>query len=306
MVYAQDNYPTKPVKIVVPYSAGGGFDIYARAFAADLAKALNQAVIVDNRPGANEAIAANYVKGQAADGYALYLATESGLVNNPILYSKLAYDPNKDFVPVTRLFDGQAVYLVRNGIGVNSIKDFVEYAKRMNGKASYGSSGAGGTTHLALAWLGESSKVELIHAPYKGLGPALQDLLAGHIDLMLAPLALIEPHLSGGRLKPIAVTGRSRLPHLPDVPTVYETGDGTLDVTFYLGLVAPVGTPPGVVSKVAAAARSVACSQAFTDVNAKPYGYISVCDTPAEFKAFLKEDEVVRRDRIRAMNIRLD
>lgn len=233
-------------------------------------------------------------------------ATESGLVNNPILYSKLAYDPNKDFVPVTRLFDGQAVYVVRSGIGVNSIKDFVEYAKQMNGKASYGSSGTGGTTHLALAWLGESSKVQLIHVPYRGLGPALQDLISGRIDMMLAPLPLIEPHLSAGRIKPIAVTGRSRLPQLPDVPTVYETGDGALDITFYLGLVAPLETPPGIVSKLATTARSVACSQAFADLHAKPYGYISVCDTPAEFKTFLKKDEVVRRDRIRVMNIRLD
>lgn len=303
---AQDKFPSKPLKIVVPYSAGGGFDMYGRALAAALGKVFGQTVIVDNRPGANEAIGATYVKGQAPDGYTLLLASESGLINNPILVSNLSYDTGRDFAPVTRLIEGQTVYVVRKDIGVNSIKDFLEYAKRMDGKASYGSSGQGGTGHLAMAWLGASSKVQLIHAPYKGLGPALQDLLAGQIDIMVAPLPLVESHLAAGRLKAIAVTGQKRLPRLPDVPTVYETGDGRLDLSFYLGLVAPVGTPPDVVAKIASAVRETACSPSFMDANSTPYGYVSICDAPEAFKAFLREDESVRRDRIKAANVKLD
>lgn len=299
-------FPNRPVKLVVPYAAGGGFDIFARAMAPGLSELWKQPVLVENRPGGNEILAAEMVKQAAPDGYTLYIASEAGLVNNPMLFSKLSYLPSRDFAPVTRMIDGQLVYVARNGIGVNSMKDYIAYGKRSGGKANYGSSGTGGTGHIAMAWVGLSSKAEFTHVPYKGSAPIIQDMIAGIIDATIAPLGLVDPFIKSGQIRAIGVTGQQRIKLLPDVPTVFETGDGTLDMTFFLGVVAPAGTPKPVLDKLSADIRKVVCSAAFRERNSDPFGYVSICDTPEQFGAFLAKDAEKRRERITAANIKLD
>lgn len=298
-------FPSKPVRLVVPYAAGGGFDIFTRAMAPGLSELWKQPVIVDNRPGGNEVIAATQVKQAAPDGYTLYIASEAGLVNNPLLYSKLTYDPVKDFVPVTRMIDGQLVYVVRSGVPAKSLKEFVAYAKQ-SGKATYGSAGTGGTSHLALAWVGINSGVELTHVPYKGSAPIVQDMIAGQVDSTIAPLGLVDPFIKAGQIRAIAVTGNQRIKLLPDVPTVYETGEGALDMTFFLSVVAPAGTPEPIVKKLADDIRKVVCSQPFRERYSDPFGYVSVCDSPEDFKAFLAKDVERRGERIKAADVKLD
>ena len=299
-----DGFPNRPVKIVVPYAAGGGFDIYTRALAPGLAELWKQSVIVENRPGGNEILAAESVKQSAPDGYTLMLVSDAGMVNNPILVPKLSYSVQRDFALVTRLFDGKSVLVVRSSLPVNSLKEYIAYAKSSGGKANYGSSGIGSSGHITLAWMANHANVPLTHVPYKGSAPIIQDMITGVVDATLAPLGLVDAFIRSGQIRPIAVTGDKRIKSLPNVPSVHETGDGLYDYRFFVGLAAPAQTPTAIVEKLAADIRTVACSQAFRERNTEPFGYDAVCDTPGEFSAFLGPYTEQRRQRVEAAKLK--
>lgn len=303
--FAQD-FPTRPVRMVVGYAPGGAVDVMARALAQKLGEAWKQTVIVDNRPGASEFIAAEHVAKSAPDGYTLYVATEIGLEVNPLLYSKLPYDPKRDFAPVTRVLDGPMLFVVNPSIPVNNMKEFIAHAKAQQGKLNYGSSGIGGQVHLAMAYLAKSTGVELVHIPYKGSAPAVQDMLGGVVHSTVAPISLLGPHVLAGKLRPIGVAGDKRVKMLPDVPTLREQGYAELDASWALSVVAPAATPLALRNKIAADLRRVIKEPKFEEEQFDRFGYAAVADTPEQFAAYLVKNVATQTARVQAANVKLD
>ena len=245
-------YPTKTVRIVVPYTPGGPADLLARGLAQKLSDAWGQPVIVDNRPGANEIIAAELVAKAPPDGYTFLLASDAVFSLNTYLYSKLPYDAVKNFTPVSKLVLANLMLVTRPDFPGKTVQDLVEHAKKSPGKLTYGSVGAGEVNHLAMSWLTTVKSLQMEHIPYKGLVQALQDIAAGRVDTMYTVIGGARPLIASGQIRGIAVSGMSRSPVLPDVPTFAEAGEPSLDASFYFGLAAPVelqrrrskGSPP--------------------------------------------------------------
>ncbi len=303
--FAQD-YPTGPVRFVVGYAPGGSVDIMARALAQKLTELWKQPVIVDNRPGASEFIAAEYVAKAAPDGYTLFVATEIGLEVNPLLYSKMPYDPKRDFAPVTRVLDGPMMFAVHPSLPVKNMKEFIAFAKSQPSKVNYGSSGMGGQIHLAMAYLAKATGVELVHVPYKGAAPAVQDMLGGVVHSTAAPVSLLGPHIQAGKIRPIGVAGEKRIKFLPDVPTLREQGYADLDASWALAIVAPAATPLALRNKIAADIRRVIKEPKFEDEQFDKYGYVAVADTPEQFADYLVKNVVKQAARVQAANVKMD
>jgi tripartite-type tricarboxylate transporter receptor subunit TctC len=249
-------WPAKPVSLVVPYPPGGSADILARAVGQKLGERLGQVVVVENKAGAGTAIGAKAVAGSAADGYTLLLGTVSSQAINPAM-TKVGYDALKDFVAVSPVAAIPFVLVAHPGVAANNIRDVIAMAKASPGKVAYASAGPGTSNHLAGELLASSAKVNLLHVPYKGSAPALNDVLAGHVPLMFDLLATSLPMLQAGKLKALAVTSRERSPLLPNVPTARESGLPDYEVTAWFGVFAPVGTPPPVVAKLHAEITAV-------------------------------------------------
>ena len=303
---AQD-WPAKPVTIVVPYSPGGAVDILARALAERLTGRWRQPVVVDNRAGAAEAIAAVSVARAKPDGLTLFLATEVGLETNPLLFSKLAYNPATDLTPITRVIEGSLVYVVRADSPYRNIKQLVQAAKEQPGKISYGSSGNGGAVHLAVNWFAKiSGDTPFLHIPYRGSAPAVQDLIAGQVTFTAAPLSLVAPFIKEGRLVAIATTGQSRIQSLSSVPTLSELGYPDAVVTFMFGLVGPAKLPPDLAAKIAADVASVAHEPSFVASQIEANGFVLTTETPAQFARYLSGNAEKQRARVKAANVQLD
>ncbi|MGJ7570593.1 Bug family tripartite tricarboxylate transporter substrate binding protein [Variovorax sp. RB2P76] len=242
-------WPDKPVTLVVPTAAAGGTDTIARLIADALGKTLKQTFIVDNRPGANGILGADLVARGTPDGYRLLFTYAAAMVVNPSLYKKLPYDPVKDFAPVAQVGRGGNLLLVRNDLPVKTLKDFVAYAKARPDKLSYCSWGNGSGGHLAMESLKKQAGLVMMHVPYKGSGPCVQDLLGGQVDAAFADMSSTVEIVRAGRLKALANSGPSRIPMLPDVPTMTEVGYPFTTYAWY-GLLAPAKTPPAVVKKL--------------------------------------------------------
>jgi tripartite-type tricarboxylate transporter receptor subunit TctC len=300
------SYPTKPVRIVVPYTAGGPADLLVRGLGQKMTETWGQQVIVDNRPGANEIIAADAVAKSPGDGYTLLVASDAVFSLNPYLYSKIPYDPVKDFVPVSKLVNANLMMVARPDFPGSTVADVIEYAKRNPGKVNYGSVGAGGVNHLAMSWFANQHGLKMEHVPYKGLVQALQDVAEGRIDVMYAVIGGAAPLIAGGKLKPIAVSGAARNSLLPNVPTFNEAGYPKADYAFFFGLVAPVGTPPEIVSRIAAEAARIVNAPEFREKYLQNLGFVPVGDTPAQFGTFLKADRELARERVAVSGAKLD
>jgi tripartite-type tricarboxylate transporter receptor subunit TctC len=300
------DFPNKPVRLILGYPPGGSVDIMARALAAQLGALWKQSVIVDNRPGATEFIAAEYVAKSAPDGYTLFVATEIGLEVNPLLYTKMPYDPKRDFVPVTRILDGPMMFAINPNLPANNMKEFIAYAKANPGKVNYGSSGNGGQIHLAMAYLAKSSDVELVHVPYKGTLQAVQDVIAGQVQSTVAPVSVLGPYVTAGKLRPLGVAGDKRAKVLPDVPTLKEQGYPELDASWALYVVAPTGTPLALRNKIAADLRAVIREPKFEQEQFDKFGYTAVADTPAQFADYLLKSAPKQAARVQAANVKLD
>ncbi|HEY4374433.1 MAG TPA: tripartite tricarboxylate transporter substrate binding protein [Burkholderiales bacterium] len=299
-------YPDKPVRILVPYTAGGPADVLVRALGDKLSASWGQPVIVDNRPGANEMIAAEVVAKSPGDGYTLLVASDAVFSLNQHLYSKIPYDPVKDFVPVTRLVTANLMLVARQDFPANTLKDAIEYIRKNPNEINYGSVGTGGVNHLAMAWLASTNKLEMQHVPYKGLPPALQDLVTGRIDIMFAVIGGAAPFLDTGKLKALAVAGEHRWPLEPKVPTFAEAGSASFEAaSFYFALAAPRGTSPAIADKVAKDAAVVVHSEDFKS-RLKILGFEPASDTPAQFAAFLQKDRVLGAQKVKASGARLD
>jgi tripartite-type tricarboxylate transporter receptor subunit TctC len=243
------NYPDKPIHLVVPFSPGGGSDLLARLIAEPLSQRLGQTVIVDNKPGANAAIGADFVAKAPADGYTLLYTPPGPQITNPSLMAKLPYDPAKDLVPVVRLGVFVAVLVVHPSVPANNVRELIAYAKANPGILNFSSPGVASANHLGGEYLKARAGIDIVHVPYKGSAPALQDLLSGRVQMTIDTLAVLLPHIRSGALRPIAVAALERSPSLVDVPTLAETIEN-FDASSLSYISVPAGTPPLIIERL--------------------------------------------------------
>ena len=261
-VLAQGAYPTKPITLVVPTAAGGTTDLSARMLAQGLTPVIGQSVVVDNKGGGNGNIAASIVKRAEADGYTLFLQYSGYHVISPHL-TKVAQWSQSDFQPVANVISAPQIIVVRDGLPVKTLAELITYAKANPGKLNYASSGNGSLQHVTGAMLEQQGGVKMVHVPYKGTGPALQDLLGGEVDLTFGTAPPFMPHIQSGKLRVLAVTGKERLPSLPDAPTTAEAGYPGVNATSWFALFAPAAVPRPVIDRLAADLKKVVEDPAF-------------------------------------------
>ena len=286
-VLAQD-YPSRPVRIVIPLSPGGTTDVPGRIIAQKLSGTLGQQFFVENRAGAGGTIGTDYVAKSKPDGYTLLL-TASPFVIAPHVYKTMPYDTLADFAPVVRIATGPYVLVVHPSLGVNSVKELIAAAKREPGKIDFASSGNGGAQHLVTELFMYMAGIKLNHVPYKGSGPAQQDLMSGIIKVSFVGTPIAIPHMKSGRLKALGVSTSKRSPEIPEVPTIAEAGVPGYEAIVWIGLLAPVGTPRDIVAKLNDEIAKLVRADEVKKLIA-PTGMEPDPDTPAQFAAYLKAD----------------
>jgi tripartite-type tricarboxylate transporter receptor subunit TctC len=301
----ETKWPTKPVKWIVPFPPGGAMDVIARTLGDRVAKDLGQPFVIENRPGAGGNIGADYVAKQPADGHTIMI-TSIGMATNKALYAKLSYDPVKDFAPVSLLAVVPNVLVVNPARSTDkSVKDVLAHARRDPGKLSYASAGNGTSIHLAGEVFASMAKLQLLHIPYKGSGPAVTDMLGGQVDLMFDSITSARPHIQSGKLKALGVTSARRSSALPDVPTIAEAGIPGYEVSPWFAVFAPAGTPADVVTKLnkalIAAMRQPEILKKLESVGAEPIG-----STPQALAEHLNKELVRWGALIKERDIRLD
>jgi len=286
---AQQNYPDKLVRIVVAYPPGGGLDIVVRTMAPKLTERLGQPIVVDNRAGAAGVIGTDHVAKSAPDGYTLVMGTNSTHAIMASFSKNLPYDPVRDFTPVSLITQITNLVVVNPKVQVKSIPELLALARSKPDSLNYGSAGGGSTTHVAMELLKIMADVKLTHIPYKGLGPAVADLVAGQTQVMISNAPPVMPFVKSGRLTPLAVTGTKRLSSMPELPTVAEAGIPGYEADVWYGLLAPAGTPDAIVKKLHAAFVEVLAlpdvSQTLAGMGATPVG-----NSPGEFAKVIRDD----------------
>jgi tripartite-type tricarboxylate transporter receptor subunit TctC len=297
-------WPNKPVRLISPFAAGGGTDAFARPLAQVLSQNLGQQFIVDNRPGAGGTVGADIAAKAAPDGYTFVV----GAVHHTIavsVYAKLPYDLEKDLVPVTMVAMVPSVVVVHPKVPINSVAELIAYAKANPNKLNAASAGNGTSHHLTLELFKVKTGTQINHIPYKGAGPAMQDLVAGQVDLMFDGMGTSSPQIKGGRLRPLAVTTLTRATGFPDIPTLQESGVPGIDVTTWYAIWAPAGTPPEIVNKLQQEVAKALASPLLKDIwaqNAASGGG----NTPAEFGAFVKTEIARWAEVAKASGARID
>ncbi len=281
-------YPSKPVRLIVPFAAGGGTDIIARLTAEELFKMWGQPLVVDNRGGSGGTIGTKMATEATPDGYTMVLCS-LGVSIAPALYEKLSFDPLKDLAPVSRVAQQPFLYVVLPDLPVNSMKDLIAMAKAKPGEIRYGSGGVGGSSHMGTELLKVMTGTDMLHIPYKGTAPALTAMLAGEIHMQLVGVATAVPHLKARRMKALAVSGAKRSPAVPEIPTVAESGVPDYAFDVWYGMLAPAGTPPAITRKVSADINKVlkvpAVATRFASLGLEPAG-----NSPEEFSALLRSE----------------
>ena len=289
LAIAQD-YPARPVRVVVPFSPGGAVDGPMRMIAQELSKKWGQQVVVENRPGAGATIGTEIVAKSPADGYTLLLASQTNAIS-ATLYTKLPFDPVEDFAPITLIGREPGVLVVNPALPVKTLPEFIAYVKARPGQVDYASSGNGSGQHLFMAMLASMAGLSMSHVPYKGSGQATTDLLAGQVMASIPGTAGMVGHIKAGKLRPLAVTGSTRSAQLPDVPTVAEQGIAGYEAYVWMGLLAPKGTPQPIVDKIYRDVKDVLGASEVKAYMATA-GIEIVGSTPAEFGAFYRQERV--------------
>jgi tripartite-type tricarboxylate transporter receptor subunit TctC len=282
-------YPSKPLRWVVPFPPGGSADILGRMVGQELAKPLGQSVVIENRPGASAIVGAEYVARAAADGYTLLQGNVGQLTVHPSLYSRLPYDPLRDFAPITVLARVTSVLVVTPSLPVKDVAELVALAKRRPGQLNFTASGAGTTTHLTGELLKQRAGIDMVFINYKGGAPALADVMAGFVEVMVEGLPSALQFIKAGKLKALAVTSKTRSPVLPEVPTLDASGYPGFDMVSWQGLLAPAGTPPAAVERLNAEVVKVLKQPEIRDKIAG-LGAEAVGNSPAEFARYLREE----------------
>jgi len=288
-VHAQPAWPSKPLRLVVPFAPGGSSEIVARAVAGELAKTMGQNMFVENKPGAAGNIAMQEVA-NSTDEHTLILGHIGTLAVNPYIFASLPYDANRDFVPITLVSKVPSLYVVHPDLPVKNLKDFVAYAKSKPGQLNYGSAGNGSAGHLAFEYLKMVSGTFILHVPYRGTGPMLTDLMAGRLQAASVGAPALLPFIKAGKLRCIATGTTQRLPQMPDVPTVAEQGFKGFEMTQWYGLMAPSKWPKAHVAKLEAEAIKAARGPLVRDKLAQELA-LAVGNTGAEFDAFIKMEQ---------------
>jgi tripartite-type tricarboxylate transporter receptor subunit TctC len=288
-----EDFPSRTVTIVVPYAPGGSTEILARIIAQNLTPRLGQSVIVENRPGAGTVIGASYVAKAEPDGYTLLMVTPTPMAINVRVHKQLPYDPATDFVPLVMVAAAPFVLIVNADLPVHSVKELIAYAKERPGKLSYGSGGVGAPHHLYAELFKSMTGIQLTHVPYKGSLPALNDVLAGHIELMFCDVPPAAGQIKAGKVRALGVTTKARLAAFPDIPPISEAGVPGFEVSGWFMVVAPAKTPPAVVAKLHGELKTVLDTPALKEQIAKLS--LLPLDTPSvdDMKAFVKS-EIVR------------
>jgi tripartite-type tricarboxylate transporter receptor subunit TctC len=277
---AAESYPSRPIRMVVPYTPGGNTDVLARLIAQGLTQSFGQQVVVDNRPGGNTLIGTELVARAPADGYTIMLTTLTFAVV-PSLYRKLSFDPLRDFTPVTLAVTLPNVLVVHPGIAARSLADFIKLAKASPGKLSYASTGSGTSPHLSMELLKSMAGIDLVHVPYKGGAPAMTDLMAGHVAAQFIGLPVAAPHIASGKLRALAVTSRKRAASAPSIPTVAETLPG-YEMDPWFGVLGPAGMPSNVTRRLQAEIARVLLAPATKD-HLNSLGAEPAASTPEQF-----------------------
>ncbi len=304
--FAQADYPNKPIRIVVPYAAGGGTDAIARVVAKAMTTHLGQTVLVDNKPGSGTAIGASEVARATPDGYTLLWGDNTTFTLNPFLYKKLPYAPLEDFAPISLTLRGALVLVVSPSIGVNSVPELLAYVKARPDKLQYGSAGNGTPHHLAMEALKLKTRMDILHVPYKGEGPGLNDVLAGQTQLMFVGTTIAKQHAESGRIKPLAMAGSTRNPTLPNTPTLAESGVPGFDSSYWHALVAPAKTPEAAIKKLNEAYTKASRDPEVLNFLAKAGGNSLVATSPQEARAYIQEQTRFGGELIKAINLTMD
>ena len=298
-------YPGKPIRLVVPFAPGGSSSIVARSMAAEMEKSLGQPFIVDNKPGGGGNVAMQEVAKSDPDGYTLIIGHVGTLAVNPYMFSKLPYDVDRDFAPVSLLAIVPAIFVVHESVPAKDLREFVALAKKSPGKLYYGSAGNGSAGHLAMEYLKQAAGIDIQHVPYKGTGPNIIDLVAGRTQAASTGTPALMQHVKSGKLRAIATGTSKRLLALPDVGTVAEQGYPGFETSQWYGLNAPAKTPEAIIQRLAAevakATRSPAVRERFAVDDAE-----AVSSTPAEYGAFIRKEQERWGKVVRAAGIKAD
>lgn len=283
------NYPNKPIRIIVPFAVGGIADTFGRVIGIKLTEAWGQPVIIENKTGAGGNIGAELVAKSPPDGYTFVIGNNGTHAVNVSLFKTIPFDPIKDFAPVAHIVEAEGLLVVNPSVKASSVREIIEMARAQPGKLSYASGGLGTTSHLAGELFKSTAKVDIVHVPYKGNSPAIADLLSGQTQLSFATMPTVLPHVKAGKLRAIASIGLARTVALPDVPTVAESGLPGFEVSNWIGLFAPAGTPADVVSKLNAEVQKIMNSP---DVQKRleAEGARFIPSTPGQFASFQREE----------------
>ena len=283
------SFPSRPIHLVVPFPPGGSTDILARALAHKLAEGLSQPVLIDNRPGAGGSIGAEAAAKSAPDGTTILMGQLGPLAVSPAIYKKLPYDPVKSFSPVCLMAIVPSVLVVNTSLPFASAAELIAYAKKNPGKLTYGSAGNGSTSHLTTEFFKLATGTDILHVPYKGVGPMLTDLVSGQLAMGINGAPAVMPHVTSGRLRALAVSSLTRIPSLPDIPTLDESGVKGFEANGWYGIVAPAGTPREIVLKLnSEIRRAVGSSELRARLDAE--GAIPAAGSPEEFAAFIASE----------------
>ena len=302
---AAQDYPKRPITLIVPYAAGGGNDVMARAAADKMSRTLGQQIVIENRGGAGGSIATRQIAKSAPDGYTLGLGGTGTLAINPTLYANSGYDPRKDFAPVGLIATSALVVCVHPSLPVRSIPDLIALAKKEPGKLNFASAGAGSGIHIGTEYFATMAGIKLTHVPYKGSSPALTDLVGGHVAIYFSSLPPAVGLVKEGKVRALAVTGTKRSPIFPDLPTVAEAALPGYEAVLHYGIVAPAGTPRPIIDKLGAALRAAVTSDELrsrlADDGAEP-----LPSTPEEYAADIDREETKWSAIVKASGAKVD
>ncbi len=298
-------YPDRSVRIIVPFAAGGGSDVVARAIALKLTDKLGQSFVVENRTGGGGSLGAAQAARATPDGYTLLLGSSSEIAQYPNVASNVPYDSIRDFVPIALIATVPFVLTVTDSLPVKSTQDVIAHAKQNPGKLNFGSAGPGSATHLAMALFNSMTGTQMTHVPYRGSAPVVTDLIAGNLQLAIATMAAVLPHATGGKVRLLSVSTAKRALALPNVPTIQESGVPGYATGLWTGLLAPAGTPPAIVTRLAAAVAEALAAPEMRGILAAQ-GAEQTAGTPAQFAEEIRRELAVWKDVAQKTGIRID
>jgi tripartite-type tricarboxylate transporter receptor subunit TctC len=303
---AQGAWPQRPVRLIVPFPAGGGLDVLARALGERLSPGWGQPVVIENRPGGATIPGSDAVSKAPADGHTLLFTADNAITSNPFLHRSMPFDPMRDLAPVTLLVEVHQMVVVHPGLGVRDMAGLVAAARARPGALNYGSYGPGSQPHLSFEALKARSGVDIVHVVYRGVGPAVLATVANEVQMTLSGIASAREHMAAGTLRALAVGRGERFAQLPDVPTLAEAGFGEIDPRTWFGMFAPSGTPAAVIARIQRDVAAALAEPAIRDRHIIPNGYTLHANTPERFAEFLREDLAYKERLIRLSGATLD